>query len=588
MMDIIRRSASWQARLVLAGAAAAICLSAFEVRTPAFSLGPVGFTISELAVLFFFFTAAVFAFNTPGWFFSRRVLDLAVLLFVASNFLSILVAGDRASALKFTLRMTFAALVYVGVSRLPARSRSHLLVAASISGTIIIVTIIGLLEHYLPTSSLPQILSPWQEGTISIGPFYNVRISSTLPFPTVLSMYLELALPIFLTLGLWLTIYAGISRSRRLWLNVVLIAGLTAMTVVQIFTSTRSALVATPVSMLAGALLAHIYRYGKRVVIYLVMAAIMLGLVLAFTATHGSVMSARLGIAEPKRLYSADYMLISIPEEMGMSQDYSARIRITNTSDAVWEESGDDYVVYTYRWLKYPERELLDFHDEVTHLPGDIMPGETVEMDVAFLTPDTPGRFILVFEPFKHHVGVFSVSDTPPLVVPLELISGEARRFTIPGIEAEFVDAAEHPTPGRSVLWRAGWRIWKDHPVLGVGPGQFRKIYSEYTDDFAPDDNLETHNIFLEALANTGIVGLAAMVYLLAAAFWYQFRLVQNTSMNNSMRLLSLGLLVAMVAYVVHGMLDFFLWQNGVTFLFFTLLGLTGWLVRMDCDEGRG
>ncbi|MHB9112511.1 MAG: O-antigen ligase family protein [Thermoleophilia bacterium] len=589
MMDGVSRSAPWQARLMLTGAATAICLSAFEVRTPVFSWGPVSFTISELAALFFFFTAAVFALADPGWFFSRRVLDLPVLLFVISNFLSISAAGDRGSAFKFALRMTFAALVYVGVSRLPARVRSHLLVAGAVSVTILVVTIIALLEYSFPSGLLPRLLSPWQEGTFSFGPFYNVRISSTLPFPTVLSMYLELALPIFLTLGLWLTAYAGISRRRRLWLNAALITGLAAMTIVQIFTYTRTALVAMPLSMLAGTLLANIYRYGKRVAAYFVLIVIMLGMVLAFTAVYGSVMPARLGINEPIRLYSADYTLISMPTEMGPDQEYSARIRITNTSDGEWENSGDDFVVYTYKWLNYPERERQNFHYKMTALPKDIVPGETVEMDVIFFTPDMPGRYILVMEPFKSHVGVFSGANTPPLVIPLELVGGVVRRFPIPETAAEFVEAAEvQPTPDRSVLWNAAWKIWKDHPVLGVGPGQFRKVYSNYSDNLAPDERLETHNIFLEALANTGVVGLAAMLYLLASALWWQFRLVRNRFLNDSMRLLSLGLLAALVAYVTHGVLDFFLWQNGVTFLFFTLLGLTAWLERRECNGDSG
>lgn len=588
-MDGMRRSTPWQTRLVLTGAVTAICLSAFEVRTPAFSLGPVSFTISELAALFFFFTAAIYALADPGWFFSRRVLDLAVFLFVVSNFLSISAAGDRGSAFKFALRMTFAALVYVGVSRLPARVRSHLVVAGAVSVTIIVVTIIGFLENSFPLGSLPQLLSPWQEGTFSFGPFSNVRISSTLPFPTVLSMYLELALPIFLTLGLWLTAYAGISRRHRLWLNAVLITGLAAMVSVQIFTYTRTALVSTAASMLTGALLASIYRYGKRVVVYFVLVVIMLGLVLAFTAAYGSVMSARLGIIEPIKLYTADYTLISIPAEMGQGQEYTARIRITNTSDGVWEKSGDDYVAYSYKWINYPERERQDVRYQITNLPKDMAPGDTVEMDVAFFTPDIPGRYILVIEPFKSHVGAFSGANTPPLVIPLELAGGVSRTFPITESAAEFVEAAEVlPTPDRSVLWRAAWGVWKDHPILGVGPGQFRKVYSDYSDNLAPDEHLETHNIFLEALANTGVAGLAAIIFLLASAIWYQFLLVRNRSLNDGMRLLSLGLLAALVAYVTHGMLDFFLWQNGVTFLFFTLLGLTGWLVRRESDGDSG
>jgi len=42
--------------------------------------------------------------------------------------------------------------------------------------------------------------------------------------------------------------------------------------------------------------------------------------------------------------------------------------------------------------------------------------------------------------------------------------------------------------------------------------------------------------------------------------------------------LISLALLVGLMAYIGHGLFDCFLWQTGVAFLFFSLLGLTAWL----------
>jgi len=568
---------------MLGGAALAIFFSAFEVRAPAFSLGPVSFTISELAVFFFFFTTAIWAATDASWFFSRRSLDLAVFLFVISNFISVPVAGDRGSALKFALRMTFAAFVYIGVSRLPSRTRSHLVVAGTISATIMVVTIIGLLENFTFIWVGPKLLSPWQEGTFSFGPFYNVRISSTLPFPTVLSMYLELAMPIFLTLGLWLTARTDFNPRRRLWLNMALVAGLAAMTIVAILTYTRTALMVIPVSMLVGALLAYVYRFGRRAVIYFLLVVIMLGIVLGISAAFGNKTSARLGVVPAVRLYAAEYTLLNLPAEMQPGQEYSARVRLTNTSDGIWEKSGDDFVGYTFAWLTYPEKENQKTRYKTTYLPIDIASGETVEMDVAFITPDTPGRYVLVIEPFGNHIGTFSAANTPPLAIPLELGGGLARRFDIPEPATEFGQGIPaKTTPERDVLWRAAWNMWQEHPILGVGTGQFRKVYQDYSDDAAPDERLETHNIILESLANTGVVGLGVMLFLLASAIWCQFRLVRIRSFEESKRLLSLGLLVALVAYISHGILDFFLWQNGVTFLFFALLGLTGWLARME------
>jgi hypothetical protein len=43
-----------------------------------------------------------------------------------------------------------------------------------------------------------------------------------------------------------------------------------------------------------------------------------------------------------------------------------------------------------------------------------------------------------------------------------------------------------------------------------------------------------------------------------------------------------------MVAYVVHGVLDFFLWQTGIAFTFFAELGLTAWLAKTCGREDAG
>ncbi len=40
----------------------------------------------------------------------------------------------------------------------------------------------------------------------------------------------------------------------------------------------------------------------------------------------------------------------------------------------------------------------------------------------------------------------------------------------------------------------------------------------------------------------------------------------------------ALGVGAALVMYVLHGMTDYLLWQTGMLFMFFTLIGLVSWL----------
>jgi putative inorganic carbon (hco3(-)) transporter len=75
----------------------------------------------------------------------------------------------------------------------------------------------------------------------------------------------------------------------------------------------------------------------------------------------------------------------------------------------------------------------------------------------------------------------------------------------------------------RMTVMRAAFRVFADHPFLGVGPGQFPRFYSmPYSDDPAiklrdiPPAAYRAHSLYLELAAETGIIGLA--VFLAVAA----------------------------------------------------------------------
>jgi O-antigen ligase len=82
-------------------------------------------------------------------------------------------------------------------------------------------------------------------------------------------------------------------------------------------------------------------------------------------------------------------------------------------------------------------------------------------------------------------------------------------------------------TDGRSGLWRAGLSAFRDHPLLGSGPGRVRpavqhhftpdfvRLYQQ--DDFAQAWN-DLHNIVLQMLVSVGIVGVVLLTVFVAFA----------------------------------------------------------------------
>jgi hypothetical protein len=76
----------------------------------------------------------------------------------------------------------------------------------------------------------------------------------------------------------------------------------------------------------------------------------------------------------------------------------------------------------------------------------------------------------------------------------------------------------------RYVLDVALWHVFLDHPILGVGPGQFAKHYSsDYVNRVGVIEqrkNYLAHNLYLETLAEGGLIGAACFLSIIVAIMY--------------------------------------------------------------------
>jgi hypothetical protein len=78
---------------------------------------------------------------------------------------------------------------------------------------------------------------------------------------------------------------------------------------------------------------------------------------------------------------------------------------------------------------------------------------------------------------------------------------------------------------GRATSMLAAWQVFRDHPVLGVGPGQYVPFYSVAYQQKDPRlkfrdlrSTRRAHSLYLEMAAELGLVGLLAF---LAIGYWF-------------------------------------------------------------------
>ena len=119
---------------------------------------------------------------------------------------------------------------------------------------------------------------------------------------------------------------------------------------------------------------------------------------------------------------------------------------------------------------------------------------------------------------------------------------------------------ASHPTHGgavlnaRSFFWSVGWDMFTQTPVWGKGLYTFSAFFMQAVSVPPWDIFLHAHNMHLDVLANSGLIGAAAYIWLLWAAFRALLRARRAAPVESQGFVLGATLMLA--GYLGHGMFD--------------------------------
>lgn len=130
----------------------------------------------------------------------------------------------------------------------------------------------------------------------------------------------------------------------------------------------------------------------------------------------------------------------------------------------------------------------------------------------------------------------------------------------------------------RLAHWQAALNMAQAHP-FGVGLGSFNAAYAEHRLLNWPQALGHAHNYYLNVLAETGIIGLAAYAAFQGSALYFAARGRIHPSL--SVRYLAIALLGSWVYVALHSLLDN-LYVNNVFIHVGVLLGLTFWVYRQS------
>ena len=135
---------------------------------------------------------------------------------------------------------------------------------------------------------------------------------------------------------------------------------------------------------------------------------------------------------------------------------------------------------------------------------------------------------------------------------------------------------------GRIDLLETGYEVWKEYPILGVGANNFKRIGMAITSGTTVKGAqvVHTHNVFVEALVTTGIVGFVIWMKFFIQTVKVIARAINNSLKNMDNRYVIFTLIV--VSEFIGGLFDY-----GV-FYIYSLSATLGWMFLGYLYQMRG
>ena len=122
----------------------------------------------------------------------------------------------------------------------------------------------------------------------------------------------------------------------------------------------------------------------------------------------------------------------------------------------------------------------------------------------------------------------------------------------------------------RLLIWQSAYKMFKDHPVLGVGLGQYKDNYQKkYISPKAKEPTLShAHNNFLQMLAENGLIGFLGFVSMIGYFILNSFRRFWQTK-SPYMLMISMSTLTL----VLQGLTEYNFGNSAVMKTFWLLMG---------------
>ena len=176
--------------------------------------------------------------------------------------------------------------------------------------------------------------------------------------------------------------------------------------------------------------------------------------------------------------------------------------------------------------------------------------------------------FLLSFVALKRAGSKHLLSGGVVLLAALSLVSWLGVRQVLSRFAS--LQTLEVKEAKRASMRHGAWHIFLDHPILGTGLGTFQLVYPPYETLYDGKIVNHAHNDYLEALAETGILGGLCCAWFVGVLFFTGLRALQDANHSFAAALRLAGL-TGCCGIFVHSLVDFNLQIPANAFFFFLM-----------------
>jgi hypothetical protein len=243
-------------------------------------------------------------------------------------------------------------------------------------------------------------------------------------------------------------------------------------------------------------------------------------------------------------------------------------VALSNRGWLTWQSSQIPTFALSYHWLSADTEEVVLYDGLRTPFPQPIEPGDDIELHARVRAPGYPGTYLLIWDVVQEHRTWLSLEGVLPGRT-IAKVEGEAVTPPLPARGRMPTGTMRMP---RLVLWDTALDISREHPVLGIGPDNYRLVYGPRLGLATWDTRVHTNNMYLEILVGAGVAGLAALLWLLFAGGRSTVALIA-TATRESITFIA-ATTAACLAIAAHGMVDSFLTFTSTYVMFALAAGL--------------